>query len=119
MKRDVNLLREIVSPVAGCMLVHIELELDFGPSRIYEKESRLKVRDKIKYEEKKQIDQLMTEFQGLIRDQPEVTVVAQTSIETGSAYPFSRPPYRLDSIKSKSMNYSVCEQLEMGIVRPS
>ena len=31
-KRHVNLLREFVSPTAGCMFVYTESELDFGPS---------------------------------------------------------------------------------------
>ena len=116
-KRHVTLLREFVSPTAGCMLVHTESELDFGPS-IVGRESRLKVSDRLTNEEKKQIDQLMTELGRLMLDQPGVTTAAEISIETGSAYPISRPPYRLDSIKSKAMDDAVRELLELGVVRP-
>ena len=49
--------------------------------------------------------------------QPGMTTAAEISIETGSAYPISRPPYRQDSIKSKAMDDAVCELLELGIVR--
>ena len=52
-KRHVNLLREFVSPTAGCMLVHTESELDFRPSIVKVKESRLKVSDRLTNEEKK------------------------------------------------------------------
>ena len=51
--------------------------------------------------------------------QPGVITAAEINIETGSAYPISRPPYRMDSIKSKAINDAVCELLEMGIVRLS
>ena len=50
-KRHMNLLREFVSPTAGCMLVHTESELDFGPSIVEGKESRLKVSDRLTNEE--------------------------------------------------------------------
>ena len=43
------------------MLIHTESELDIGPSIVEGKESRL-----TKNEEKKQRDNLMTEFRGLM-----------------------------------------------------
>ena len=116
-KRHVNLLREFVSPTAGCMFVYTESELDFGPS-IEEKGSRPIVSDRLT-NEKKQIDQLMIEFGGLMQGQPGLTRAAEISIETGSAHPISRPPYRLDSVKSKAMDDAVRELLGIGIVRPS
>ena len=70
MKRRVNLLREFVSLTARCMLVHTESELDFSPSIVEGKESRLKISDRLTNEEKKQIDQLMTEFGRLMLGQP-------------------------------------------------
>ena len=54
-----------------------------------------------------------------MQGQPGLTRAAEISIETGSAYSISRPPYRLDSVKSKAMDDAVHELLEMGIVRPS
>ena len=71
------------------MLVHTELERDFEPSIVEGKESRLKVSDRLTYEEMKQIDQLMAEFGGLRIGQPEVTTAAKIIIETRSAYPIS------------------------------
>ena len=115
-KRHVNLLRKFVSTTAGCMFVYTESELDFGPS-IEEKGSRPIVSDRLTNEEKKQIDQLMIEFGGLMQGQPRLTRAAEISIETGSAYPISWPPYRLDSVKLKAMDDAVRELLEMGIVR--
>ena len=117
-KRHVNLLREFVSPTARCMFVYTESKLDFGPS-IEEKGSRPIVSDRLTNEEKKQIDQLMIEFRGLMQGQPGLTRAAEISIETGSAYPISWPPYRLDSVKLKAMDDAFRELLEMGIVRPS
>ena len=67
------------------MLVHTELELDFRPSIVEGKESRFKVGDRLINEEKKQIDQLMTEFGGLMLGQPGMTKAAEISIENGSA----------------------------------
>ena len=40
----------------------------------------------------------MTEFRGLMLGQPGVTTAAEISIETGSAYSISLPPYVLDSM---------------------
>ena len=89
-----------------------------GPT-ILTRRTRPIVSDRLTNEEKKQIDQLMIEFGGLMQGQPELTRAAEISIETGSAYPISWPPYRLDSVKSKAMDDAVRELLEMGILRPS
>ena len=90
-KRHVNLLREFVSLTARCMLVHTESELDFGPSIVEGKKSRLKISDRLTNEEKKQIDQLMTEFGRLMLGQP-VDDAVRELLELGIVRP-SRSPW--------------------------
>ena len=62
---------------------------------------------------------MLDEFQDLMHGKPGLTAEAEIQIEMGSAYPISRPPYRLYAVKSKAMDDAVRELLELGIVRPS
>ena len=55
----------------------------------------------------------------LVKNKPGLTSKTSISIETGTAYPISRPPYRLDAKRSALIKEAVLELLELGIVRLS
>ena len=103
-KRHINLLREFVSPTAGCMMVSTEPDLEFGPSTEGRKEDQPGVSDRLVEQGIKELKDVLDEFLDLMHGKPGLTAEAEIRIETGCAYPISRPPYRLDAVKSKAMD---------------
>ena len=60
--------------------------------------------------------ELVRRHNDLVKSKPRLTSKARISIETGTAYSISRPPYRLDAKRSALMKEAVRELLELGIL---
>ena len=95
-RRHVNLLKEFVSPVAGCVLVSTNGEVDnFGPQGEEEREGMPLISKEVTEEEKREVQGVVERHLGLIQGPTGLTMKTNIKIETGMAYPISRPPYRL------------------------
>ena len=118
LKRHVNLLREFISPTAGCLLIDGE-EDDLESTGEEEGKGQLVLRQRLTEEEKRSVKELVRWHNDLVKSKPGLTTKASISIEIGTAYPISRPPYRLDAKRPALMKEAVREPLELGIVRQS
>ena len=76
-KRHINLLREFISPTAGCMMVSTEPDLDFGPSTEGRKEDQPGISDRLVEQEKKELKDVLDEFQDLVHGKPGLTAEAE------------------------------------------
>ena len=118
LKRHVYLLREFISPTAGCLLIAGE-EDDLESTGEEEGKGQLVLRQRLTEEEKRSVNELVRWHNDLVKTKPGLTRKASISIEMGTAYPISRPPYRLDAKRPTLMKEAVLEPLELEIVRPS
>ena len=69
-KGHINLTREFVSPTAGCMMVNTEPDLEFGPSTERRKEDLPGISDRLVEQEKKELNDVLDEFQDLMHGKP-------------------------------------------------
>ena len=67
-------------------------------------------------EQKRQLDELMDEFNDVFSDAPGTTTKAEHSIRTGDAQPVYHPPYRIRPAWQKQVREEVQSMLQAGII---
>ena len=77
------------------------------------------VGEQLSAEQRADLDQLLTDFQDVMRNTPGRTDRAEHRIETGGARPVRLPPYRLPHAYRDTVKQELDEMLKQGIIEPS
>lgn len=75
--------------------------------------------DQLTKEQRKDIQEMLTEFKDVLQETPGRTTLAKHSINTGTAQPVRLPPYRVPHHYRKDVQKELDQMVKSGIIEPS
>ena len=94
-------------------------EDDLMDWKSYQEDSPVKINGSLKKSQRKQVQQVLHRFKGVLRDKPGRTSVTEHKINTKSSRPVRQAPYRIPYAYRAAVDQELRDMMKEGVIEPS